>query len=65
MLASDKYADDVRHDEREARTLGVTGVPFFVIDRRYAVGGAQASEVLLEALQRAWSEQTPDDEPGD
>jgi predicted DsbA family dithiol-disulfide isomerase len=39
-----------------ARTLGVTGVPFFVFDRRYAVSGAQPPEVLAEALERAWAE---------
>jgi predicted DsbA family dithiol-disulfide isomerase len=56
VLAGDKYADDVRHDEREARELGITGVPFFVIDRRYGVGGAQSSDVLVQALEQAWAE---------
>jgi predicted DsbA family dithiol-disulfide isomerase len=56
VLAGEKYGDDVRADEREARALGVRGVPFFVIDRRYAVSGAQAAEVLLEALSEAWSD---------
>jgi len=34
----------------------VTGVPFFVFDRRYAVSGAQPPEVLTQALDRAWAE---------
>ncbi len=59
VLAGDEYADDVRHDEREARELGISGVPFFVIDRRYGVSGAQPSDVLLEALQRAWADRSP------
>ncbi|MBV8599741.1 MAG: DsbA family oxidoreductase [Actinobacteria bacterium] len=56
VLASDRHADEVRADEREARVLGIHGVPFFVFDRRYAVEGAQASEVILGALRQAWSE---------
>jgi predicted DsbA family dithiol-disulfide isomerase len=36
--------------------LGSTGVPFFVIDRRYAVAGAQPAELLLSALDQAWAE---------
>jgi predicted DsbA family dithiol-disulfide isomerase len=40
-----------------ARSLGVTGVPFFVFDRRYAVSGAQPPEVLAQALERAWAEE--------
>jgi predicted DsbA family dithiol-disulfide isomerase len=57
MLASDAGADDVRADKAEASEIGVRGVPFFVIDRKYAVSGAQPAEVLLGALERAWSEQ--------
>jgi predicted DsbA family dithiol-disulfide isomerase len=56
-LASDRYAAEVRADENEARALGVDGVPFFVIGKRYAVAGAQPAELLLQALQRAWAEQ--------
>ncbi len=59
VLADSAYADDVRADQQEARRLGVTGVPFFVFDRRYAVSGAQSSDVLLEALRQAWSEREP------
>ena len=59
VLAGTAYADAVRSDQEEARRLGVTGVPFFVFDRRYAVSGAQSGDVLLEALRRAWSEREP------
>ncbi|MFP1623683.1 DsbA family oxidoreductase [Streptomyces sp. 5K101] len=48
------YADDVRADEREAAELGATGVPFFVIDRRYGVSGGQPAEVFTQALEQAW-----------
>ncbi|MFE6685306.1 DsbA family oxidoreductase [Streptomyces sp. NPDC057743] len=47
------YAEDVRADERAAAELGATGVPFFVIDRRYGVSGAQPVEVFRQALERA------------
>ncbi len=49
----DAYAADVRRDEAQATELGITGVPFFVVDGRYAVSGAQPPEVFAEALRRA------------
>ncbi len=55
-LDSDEFADDVRADEREAAELGITGVPFFVINRRYGVSGAQPPEVMLKALAAGWEE---------
>lgn len=55
-LDSDEYAEDVRADEREATELGITGVPFFVINRRYGVSGAQSPEVMLEALAVGWKD---------
>ena len=58
-LAGDAHAAAVRADEREARELGVRGVPFFVIDRRYAVSGAQPVDVFAGVLERAWAERAP------
>jgi hypothetical protein len=55
MLAGDAYADAVAADMREARALGVSGVPFFVIDRRFGVSGAQATDVFAQTLARARS----------
>ena len=55
-LATDQYAREVRADEDTARRLGITGVPFFVVDQRYAVEGAQPTELMLSALTRAYSE---------
>ncbi|MEO8733015.1 MAG: DsbA family protein, partial [Flavobacteriales bacterium] len=56
MLASEAYADAVQEDEYEAQQIGVRGVPFFVLDRKYAVNGAQASDHFLGALEQAWAE---------
>jgi predicted DsbA family dithiol-disulfide isomerase len=53
------YADEVRADEREAAELGVSGVPFFVIDRKYGVSGAQPAELFSQALSQAWGERSP------
>ncbi|MDB5085643.1 MAG: hypothetical protein JWN30_2529 [Bacilli bacterium] len=53
MLTSTEYTDSVRLDEQEAQSLSIQGVPFFVIDRKYAVSGAQPVEVFLDALQQA------------
>jgi predicted DsbA family dithiol-disulfide isomerase len=54
-LERDAYVNDVAADVREARSLGVSGVPFFVIGR-YGVSGAQATEVFGEALARVWED---------
>jgi predicted DsbA family dithiol-disulfide isomerase len=61
VLAGDAYADAVRADEQQARAYGITGVPFFVIDGRYGVSGAQPPEVLRQALTQA-REATPEAE---
>jgi predicted DsbA family dithiol-disulfide isomerase len=63
MLERDAYAEEVRSDEKLAHRVGVRGVPFFVIDHRFAVSGAQPAEVLLEALQRAVADAEVDTEP--
>ena len=59
VLAGDDYALHVRADEQQARDLGINGVPFFVIDRRYAVSGAQPAELLQRALKQAWQDRAP------
>lgn len=59
VLSSDQYADAVRADEEQARAYGITGVPFFVIDGRFGVSGAQPADAILEALNHAWSEHAP------
>jgi predicted DsbA family dithiol-disulfide isomerase len=56
VVAGEAYASDVRADEQRARTFGISGVPFFAIDERYGVSGAQTPEVLLGALRQAYEE---------
>ncbi|MEE1938087.1 DsbA family oxidoreductase [Streptomyces sp. TRM 70361] len=53
VVTGDAYAREVEADIREARTLGVTGVPFFAFNRAFAVSGAQPAETFLTALRRA------------
>ena len=59
VLASDRYAAEVRGDEQQARAYGITGVPFFVVDGRYGVSGAQPAEALSQVLSQAWAERSP------
>jgi predicted DsbA family dithiol-disulfide isomerase len=59
VLATDRFADAVREDERHARLLGIDGVPFFALDDRYGISGAQSAELLLQALTAAWEERAP------
>jgi len=56
VLKGTEYAGAVQADIDEARALGATGVPFYVIDRKYAIPGAQPAEVFLRALRQAYSE---------
>ena len=55
-LSDPKYGEKVAADIREAQQIGVNGVPFFVLDRKYAVSGAQAPEAFMETMQRAYGE---------
>ncbi len=59
LFTSDKYAADVRFDFEEARALGISGVPFFVIDRKFGLSGAQPAATFTEALTRAWEDANP------
>jgi len=54
VLTSDEFAPEVRADEARAVALGSTGVPFFVLDGRFGVPGAQPPDVLLRLLHRVW-----------
>ena len=59
LFSTDKYTDEVRFDFQEARALGITGVPFFVIDRKFGLSGAQPTETFTAALNQAWQEANP------
>ncbi|HEY5406591.1 MAG TPA: DsbA family oxidoreductase [Ginsengibacter sp.] len=52
MLASDAFAKEVNRDEMQAQSIGVRGVPFFVLNDKYAVSGAQSPDTFLEALNQ-------------
>lgn len=56
VLATNAFADDVRQDIYESQQIGVSGVPFFVLNNKHAVSGAQQPETFLGALNKAWSE---------
>ena len=54
VLDGDAWADEARQDEGQARQLGIGGVPFFVLDMRLGVSGAQPTELFARALDQAW-----------
>ena len=56
LLAGGAFTYEVRQDIAEAQQIGVRGVPFFVIDRKYAISGAQPVELFQQALQTALAE---------
>ncbi len=61
-LASGAFTDHVETDEEMARAIGATGVPLFVIDRKYGISGAQPAEAIAAALERAWAESEAESE---
>ena len=58
-LAGERYAEQVRDDERTAGQLGITAVPTFVVDRTLGASGAQPPEALLELLRQGWDRRSP------
>jgi predicted DsbA family dithiol-disulfide isomerase len=59
LLASERFAEEVRADEDTAAKLGISGVPTFIVDRRVGVTGAQPSELILEMLRQGWARREP------
>ena len=59
VLAGHEYTEAVRADIDQARAYGASGVPFFVVDQKYGVSGAQPTEVFTQLLDRAWTEANP------
>jgi len=57
-LESSEFREAVRVDQAVAREYGITGVPFFVIDGKYGVSGAQGTAAFAQALEQAWTERT-------
>ena len=59
MLASDRFAAEVREDERTATAFGISAVPTFVVDRAFGVSGAHPPEALLQLLREGWTRRAP------
>jgi predicted DsbA family dithiol-disulfide isomerase len=59
VLSSHQFADQIRTEITEGRQIGVQGVPFFVLNRKYGVSGAQQTEYFLNALNQIWQEENP------
>jgi protein disulfide-isomerase len=57
VLHSDEYSYEVSQDIQEGQNLGLRGVPFFVIDRKYGISGAQPVEIFVETLIKAKEDQ--------
>lgn len=57
VLNTDKYADDVRLDEREAQRYGVHAVPYFVVGNKYAIPGAMSVEAMERVLKNVMDEE--------
>ena len=56
IFNSDAFEKEVKHDEMQAQSLGINGVPFFVLNNKYAVSGAQSPETFLDVLEQTWEE---------
>ena len=56
LLESDAYAGEVRADQARAAKFGITVVPFFVLDEKTGISGAQPVEAFAQALQQTWSQ---------
>ena len=55
-LESERFLDDVRADQAQAQAYGITGVPFFVIDGKYGVSGAQPADAFAQIARQVWNE---------
>ena len=59
MLQSDEYVNDVQLDQYRAQQVGAQGVPFFVFNNKYAISGAQPTDVFVQVLNKVWEEEKP------
>jgi predicted DsbA family dithiol-disulfide isomerase len=59
VLESDDFTEGVEADQLKLQEFGVNGVPFFVVDERYGISGAQDPKVFAQALRQAWDEGAP------
>ncbi len=63
VVTTRQYEENVHQDIYEAKQIGVRGVPYFVLNDKYAISGAQPAEIFAEALQKSWGEWEKD-KPG-
>ena len=56
IFTSDAFSKEVKEDEMQAQSIGINGVPFFVLNNKYAVSGAQSPETFSEVLEQTWEE---------
>ena len=63
IFTSDSFEKEVRQDETQAQSLGINGVPFFVLNNKYAVSGAQSPETFLDVLEQTWEEMEKENPP--
>ena len=59
VLKENSFKNQVLAEQTEARQIGVQGVPFFVLNRKYGISGAQQQEYFLQALNKIWEEENP------
>ncbi len=57
VLASDEYTNEVHADQDLAKQMNITGVPFFVMNNKYGISGAQGGQTFLKSLQAIWDEE--------
>jgi predicted DsbA family dithiol-disulfide isomerase len=60
LLLTERYAEEVRDDERDAAGAGISAVPCFVIDRKFGASGAQDPQILVDFLRHGWAERRPE-----
>jgi predicted DsbA family dithiol-disulfide isomerase len=63
IFSSDVFAEEVKRDEMQAQSFGIRGVPFFILNNKYAVSGAQSPEVFSQAISQAWREFEKEQQP--
>lgn len=63
ILTSDAFAKEVKQDEMQAQSIGINGVPFFVLNNKYAVSGAQSPDIFWDALEQTWEEIKKEKQP--
>jgi predicted DsbA family dithiol-disulfide isomerase len=57
LLASDSFADEVKADQVLGKKLGVTGVPYFLINGKHSMSGAESPEAFTRFFQKAWKDE--------